>query len=121
MPSEIRVVGLDGIPEVRPGDDLAELIAGALATSGLTLEEGDVIVVTHKIVAKAEGRLVDLATIEPALTIDDERIYVRLEDMILITERGYENLSADLPMDIDGIERVMREPGLADLWKSGGR
>jgi coenzyme F420-0:L-glutamate ligase/coenzyme F420-1:gamma-L-glutamate ligase len=66
MPSEIRVVGLDGIPEVRPGDDLAELIAGALATTGLALEEGDVVVVTHKVVAKAEGRLVDLATIEPS-------------------------------------------------------
>lgn len=66
MPSEIRVVGLDGIPEVKPGDDLAELIAGALATTGLALEDGDVLVVTHKIVAKAEGRLVDLATVEPS-------------------------------------------------------
>ena len=63
MPSEIRVVGLDGVPEVKPGDDLAELIAGALATSGITLEAGDVLVVTHKVVAKSEGRLVDLATI----------------------------------------------------------
>jgi len=58
-------------------------------------------------------------TIEPALTIDDERIYIRLEDVILITDTGYENLSANLPMDIDGIERLMREPGLADAWKGG--
>jgi Xaa-Pro aminopeptidase len=49
-------------------------------------------------------------TIEPALTIRDERVYIRLEDVILITETGYENLSANLPMDIDGIERAMREP-----------
>ena len=49
-------------------------------------------------------------TIEPALTIPDERIYVRLEDVILITTTGYENLSAHLVMDIDGIERLMREP-----------
>jgi Xaa-Pro aminopeptidase len=48
-------------------------------------------------------------TIEPALTIPDERIYVRLEDVILITETGYENLSANLPMEIDVIERLMRE------------
>jgi len=47
-------------------------------------------------------------TIEPALTIPDERVYIRLEDVILITESGYENLSADLPFDIDGIEQVMR-------------
>jgi Xaa-Pro aminopeptidase len=51
-------------------------------------------------------------TIEPALTIADERIYIRLEDTIVITEKGYENLSAHLPMEIDEIERVMREPGL---------
>lgn len=48
-------------------------------------------------------------TIEPALTIPDERIYIRLEDAILITETGYENLSGFVPADIDGIERLMRE------------
>lgn len=60
-----------------------------------------------------------LLTIEPALTIPDERIYIRLEDAILITETGYENLSASLPVEIADIERVMKEPGLADLWKGG--
>lgn len=49
-------------------------------------------------------------TIEPALTIPEERVYIRLEDVILITDTGYENLSADLPMDIAGIERLMRQP-----------
>ena len=48
-------------------------------------------------------------TIEPALTIPDERIYIRLEDAILITATGYENLSGFVPFDIDGVERVMRE------------
>jgi coenzyme F420-0:L-glutamate ligase/coenzyme F420-1:gamma-L-glutamate ligase len=66
MPSEIRVVGLDGIPEVQPGDDLVEMIANALHVSGVELADSDVLVVTHKIVSKAEGRLVDLATIEPS-------------------------------------------------------
>ena len=56
-------------------------------------------------------------TIEPALTIRDERTYIRLEDVILITENGYENLSAGLPMEIDAIELVMREPGLTAFWK----
>jgi Xaa-Pro aminopeptidase len=56
-------------------------------------------------------------TIEPALTIGDERIYIRLEDVILITETGYENLSADLTMEIEGIEKVMKEPGIAAFWK----
>ena len=51
-------------------------------------------------------------TIEPALTIPDERIYIRLEDVILITETGYENLSGSLPMEIEEIEKLMREPGI---------
>ncbi len=51
-------------------------------------------------------------TIEPAMQIPDEHIGIRLEDMILITETGYENLSAFVPIEIDAIERTMREPGL---------
>ena len=51
-------------------------------------------------------------TIEPALTIPDDRVYVRLEDVILITETGYENLSGSLPMEIEEIEKLMREPGI---------
>jgi Xaa-Pro aminopeptidase len=49
-------------------------------------------------------------TIEPALTIPDDGIYIRLEDVLLITPTGYENLSAFAPMDIDGIEKLMAEP-----------
>ena len=48
-------------------------------------------------------------TIEPALTIPDERIYIRLEDAILITDTGYENLSGFVPAGVDEIERLMRE------------
>jgi coenzyme F420-0:L-glutamate ligase / coenzyme F420-1:gamma-L-glutamate ligase len=66
MPAEIRVYGLDGIPEIQSGDDVTAVIADALTTSGLTLEDGDILVVTHKIVSKAEGRLVDLTTIVPS-------------------------------------------------------
>jgi Xaa-Pro aminopeptidase len=46
-------------------------------------------------------------TIEPALTIPDERVYIRLEDPIIITATGFEHLSKDLPMDIAAIEKVM--------------
>jgi Xaa-Pro aminopeptidase len=51
-------------------------------------------------------------TIEPVMQILDEHIGIRLEDMILVTETGYENLSAFVPIDIEAIERTMREPGL---------
>lgn len=60
---EIRIIGVDGIPEVKFGDNVAALISSALAASDVTLEAGDIIVVTHKIVSKAEGRTVDLSQV----------------------------------------------------------
>lgn len=51
-------------------------------------------------------------TIEPAFTIPEERIYVRLEDVFLITETGVENLSTLAPEEPDAIERLMREKGI---------
>ena len=53
-------------------------------------------------------------TIEPAMQIEDEHLGIRLEDMILITEQGYENLSAFVPVEIEAIEKLMAERGLSD-------
>jgi Xaa-Pro aminopeptidase len=53
-------------------------------------------------------------TIEPAMIIEDEHVGIRLEDMILITDRGYENLSSFVPVELDAIERLMAQPGLSD-------
>jgi coenzyme F420-0:L-glutamate ligase/coenzyme F420-1:gamma-L-glutamate ligase len=62
---EIRVVGLQGLPELGEGDDLAALLVEA-AERGPGLETGDVLVVAQKAVSKVEGRVVDLRTIEPS-------------------------------------------------------
>ena len=61
----IQLIALDGIPEVREGDDLAQLIVAAAEAAAIGLDERDVLVVTQKVVSKAEGRLIDLATVEP--------------------------------------------------------
>jgi Xaa-Pro aminopeptidase len=69
----------------------------------------------HDVDADPEGDVLTpgmVFTIEPALTIPEDRVYIRLEDVILITETGYENLSASLPVEIAAIEAVMAEPGL---------
>jgi coenzyme F420-0:L-glutamate ligase / coenzyme F420-1:gamma-L-glutamate ligase len=61
----ISLVALEGIPEVAPGDDLASLIAAALGAAGIGLVDDDVLVVTQKVVSKAEGRVVELASVTP--------------------------------------------------------
>jgi len=53
-------------------------------------------------------------TIEPAMQIASEHLGIRLEDMILITETGYENLSAFVPVEIADIEKMMVRRGLSD-------
>ena len=62
----VTIFGLTGIPEVRPGDRLGSLIVDAANRQGSPLEEGDILVVTQKIVSKAEGRLFSLSTITPS-------------------------------------------------------
>ena len=64
--ASIQLLGLRGVPEVRAGDDLARLVIESTATSGVTLTDGDILVVTQKVVSKAEGRLIDLHTVEPS-------------------------------------------------------
>ncbi|MBE2270131.1 MAG: coenzyme F420-0:L-glutamate ligase [Anaerolinea sp.] len=63
--AELRLIALPGIPLIQPGDDLARVLLDALKAAELTLEAGDVLVVTSKIVSKAEGRIVALAGVTP--------------------------------------------------------
>lgn len=72
MPS-LSVSTLDGIPEISPGDDLAALIGDA-AASGDGVRGGDILVVTSKIVSKAEGRQVSAADREAAITAETVRL-----------------------------------------------
>lgn len=77
----IRIVPLEGIPEVAPGDDLAALIVSA-AGRDIGIEDRDVVVVTHKVVSKQEGRIVE---------VPDEAAYRRLvedESMRIVRRRG---------------------------------
>jgi coenzyme F420-0:L-glutamate ligase / coenzyme F420-1:gamma-L-glutamate ligase len=64
--TSLEVIALQGLPLVSAGDDLVELVASALKLNEVTPRAGDVLVVAQKIVSKAEGRVVDLATIEPS-------------------------------------------------------
>ena len=63
MPPEVRAFGIEGIPEVKAGDDLALQIIEAARLQGTTIESRDILVVTQKIVSKAEGRVVALDSV----------------------------------------------------------
>src|SRR5688572_18233412 len=66
MAGQVTITGIEGIPEVQPGADLAELILKATRAQGIELQSDDVLIVTQKVVSKAEDRFVDLADVEPS-------------------------------------------------------
>jgi coenzyme F420-0:L-glutamate ligase/coenzyme F420-1:gamma-L-glutamate ligase len=66
--ARIELLALDGIPEIHPGDDLGAIIADAVEHAAIGLVEGDVLIVTQKIVSKAEGRIVALDSVQPSQT-----------------------------------------------------
>jgi coenzyme F420-0:L-glutamate ligase / coenzyme F420-1:gamma-L-glutamate ligase len=65
-PVELRLIALPDFPQVAKGDDLAALTAEALTRAGLALSTGDVLVFAQKVISKAEGRRIDLATVVPS-------------------------------------------------------
>jgi coenzyme F420-0:L-glutamate ligase / coenzyme F420-1:gamma-L-glutamate ligase len=137
--TSLEVVPLQGLPLIRAGDDLVELVASALELNNVTLRAGDVLVVAQKIVSKAEGRVVDLATIEPsaqavALAADvdkDPRLVevilsesvrvVRARRGVLIVEHRLGFIMANAGVDQsnvappDGSHRVLLLPENPDL------
>jgi coenzyme F420-0:L-glutamate ligase / coenzyme F420-1:gamma-L-glutamate ligase len=67
QPSSVTLIPIPFADEVIAGDDLGELLVRSLRTQKISLRSGDVLVVKHKIVSKAEGRLVELTTVRPSL------------------------------------------------------
>ena len=66
MPPELKIIGIQGMPEVKPGDDLAGFLMDAAQRQGTPVEAGDVVVVTQKVVSKAEDRVIGFEGIEPS-------------------------------------------------------
>lgn len=115
---ELRIIPVEGIPEVRPGDGLPEIIVRA---AGGDLRSGDVLVVTHKIVSKAEGRLVDLNTVEPSalaksfairyekdprqieVVLRESRRVVRMDRGIIISETHHGFVCANAGVDASNV------------------
>lgn len=66
MSSQINIIGIGSLPEIRFGDNLGHLIIRALEEEGVEITSGEVLVVTQKVVSKSEGRVINLSTVEPS-------------------------------------------------------
>jgi coenzyme F420-0:L-glutamate ligase / coenzyme F420-1:gamma-L-glutamate ligase len=133
-PSKITLVPLCGIKLVEPGDDLGAIAAAAFSANELAPQDGDVLVVAQKIVSKAEGRYVDVATVEPSeraielarqldkdprfieVVLSEARRVVRHRPGLLIVEHRLGLVMANAGIDhsnlptADGAERVLLLP-----------
>ena len=142
MPPEVRVIGVQGMPEIKAGDDLASQLMDAAEHQGTPIEAGDVVVVTQKAVSKAEGRVITFQGIEPsalALTIteghrrdprhtevilrESERI-VRMDRGVIISETRHGFICANAGIDasnIPGSDTVCLLPVDSDVSAKGIR
>jgi coenzyme F420-0:L-glutamate ligase/coenzyme F420-1:gamma-L-glutamate ligase len=122
-PSRIEVLALDGIPEVTPGAELPALIVDALRRTpgALPAREDDVLVVTQKVVSKAEGAIVDLTAIEPRpevvefarrwdrdprqveLVLREAKRVVRMANGLVITETRHGFICANGGIDASNV------------------
>lgn len=62
----IGIIGLQGFPLIKPGDDLAKIVVETAKKNGVSIDEGDVLVIAQKIVSKAEGRVIRLSEVKPS-------------------------------------------------------
>ncbi len=104
--ADLEIIAIHDIGEVRPGDDLAELIAAA---DDAHLQDGDCLVITQKVVSKAEGRLVDIDPTDPLshkplVEAESVRILRRRGELIISqTEHGF--VCANAGIDLSNVER----------------
>jgi coenzyme F420-0:L-glutamate ligase/coenzyme F420-1:gamma-L-glutamate ligase len=123
VPPRYEVIGIEGVPEVEPGDDIARLIVEAAARQSTPLAGGDLLVVGQKIVSKAEGRLVRLADVTPSpvaesmaaglgrdprlveVILRESRRVVRMDQGVLITETHHGWVCANAGVDQSNVER----------------
>ncbi len=114
--AELTVFAIEGIGEIEPGMDVAAAIGDAIAAGTRRLVDGDVLAVTHKIVSKAEGRVVDLADDGPDshryLVEQEAASVIRRRDQLVIAEtrHGFVCANAGVDRSNAGVARAVLLP-----------
>ena len=97
----VEVIPLEGIPEIRPGDDLVSVLEPSLRGAGVT--GGDVVLVTQKIVSKAEGRITSAADRASVVEAETVRMVARRDDLVIAqTRHGF--VCANAGVDASNVE-----------------
>ena len=114
----IQILPLSGLPEVRPGDEVARLIADALSAQDFRIQSGDILIVAQKIISKAEGRIVSLVSVIPSehavswaqawdkdaraveLVLRESKRIVRMERGVIISETRHGFVCANAGIDL---------------------
>lgn len=106
--SRLEIFGIEGIGEIRPGDDLAGIIAVATGVMGEKLRDGDVLVVTQKVVSKAEGALVAVDPADPlshkAVVASEAVSVLRRRGDLVITETRHGFICANAGVDLSNVD-----------------
>ena len=118
---QLQVIGLVGLPEIQHGDDLPALIIEAARAQGTGVRDGDVLVVTQKVVSKGEGCLVNLKEVQPSdrarevakatgrdprlveVILRESRRIVRQEGQVIITETKHGFVCANAGVDASNV------------------
>ena len=108
MAQRLEVFAVEGIGEVRPGDDLAGLIVAAVDAGEHDLADGDVVVVTQKVVSKAENRLVAIDPDDPhahrPLVLEESVRVLRRRGDLVISETAHGFICANAGIDLSNVE-----------------
>ncbi|MCP3976166.1 MAG: coenzyme F420-0:L-glutamate ligase [bacterium] len=118
MANPIEILPVEGIGEVVPGDDVAELLWDTIAAGPYVLQDGDILVITHKIVSKAEGRIIEVASDEEyrAVIESEAAAIIRRRGDLVIAQTKHGFICANAGVDrsnIDG-DRVVLLPERPD-------
>ena len=101
---KLEIFGVEGLREIVPGDDIALAIHEALKTSSSRLLDGDVVVVTQKIVSKAEGRIVEVGQRDPKEIVAEESVRIlRRRGDLVISETSHGFVCANAGVDFSNV------------------
>ncbi len=105
--NSISIHPITGIPEISPGDDLASMIVGAARSSGVGIVDNDIIVVTHKVVSKAEGQIREIPDEETyrALVEGEAANIIRRRGDLVITQTRHGFICANAAVDRSNVQK----------------